>query len=104
MVYADFSFLPHSSPADSIPPPRYPAPAPCPALQELLALHDAPLAAHFAAYRGGLAGVVWPHLATLWTELLARSDWLRVGGSGRMGGDFPWRKANAASPRLSGRT
>ncbi|GIL69947.1 hypothetical protein Vretifemale_791, partial [Volvox reticuliferus] len=47
-------------------------------LQDLLSLHDAPLAAHFNAYRGGLAGVVWPHLATLWTELLTRSDWLRL--------------------------
>ncbi|GLI62440.1 hypothetical protein VaNZ11_005061, partial [Volvox africanus] len=47
-------------------------------LQDLLSLHDAYLAAHFNTYRGGLAGVVWPHLATLWTELLTRSDWLRL--------------------------
>ncbi|GIL59135.1 hypothetical protein Vafri_14052 [Volvox africanus] len=47
-------------------------------LQDLLSLHDAPLAAHFNTYRGGLAGVVWPQLATLWTELLTRSDWLRL--------------------------
>ncbi|EFJ44153.1 hypothetical protein VOLCADRAFT_95633 [Volvox carteri f. nagariensis] len=46
--------------------------------QDLLSLHDAPLAAHFNTYRGGMAGVVWPHLATLWTELLTRSDWLRL--------------------------
>ncbi|KXZ54196.1 hypothetical protein GPECTOR_5g290 [Gonium pectorale] len=47
-------------------------------IQDVLALHDAPLAAHFGTFRGGLAGVVWPHLATLWTELLPRSDWLRL--------------------------
>ncbi|KAG2425932.1 hypothetical protein HXX76_013306 [Chlamydomonas incerta] len=47
-------------------------------LQDLLGLHDAPLAAHFSAFRGGFAAVVWPHLATLWTELLSRGDWMRL--------------------------
>lgn len=62
--------------------------------QDLLALHDAPLAAHFGTYRGGLAGVVWPHLAALWTELLTRSDWLRVRASVRAR-----PHASALSPR-----
>eukprot|EP00198_Chlamydomonas_reinhardtii_P012485 XP_001701822.1 centriole proteome protein [Chlamydomonas reinhardtii] len=47
-------------------------------LQDLLGLHDAPVAAHFSACRGGFAAVVWPHLATLWTELLSRGDWMRL--------------------------
>ncbi|KAG2434986.1 hypothetical protein HYH02_011985 [Chlamydomonas schloesseri] len=47
-------------------------------LQDLLGLHDAPVAAHFSAFRGGFAAVVWPHLATLWTELLSRGDWMRL--------------------------
>ncbi len=48
------------------------------ALQDLIALHDAPLASHFATFRGGMAGVVWPHLASMWTELLTRGDWLKA--------------------------
>ena len=47
--------------------------------QDLLQFHDAPLAAHFSScYRGGLPGVVWPHMATLMTELLPRHEWIKV--------------------------
>jgi hypothetical protein len=58
------------------------ASAPKPSCQDLLAFHDAPLAAHLASLQGGFAGLVWPHLASLCADLLPRRDWLQVGAAG----------------------
>ena len=66
-------------------------------LQELLSFHDLPLLQHLKSFRGGYTSLAWGLLSNLMTDVLTRTDWLKVGGEG-----WGFKASGVATPAWPG--